>query len=436
MNFNTVARLNRAGAFNIAMDELSYTTLLDLTTLDLQSISIRQGLQEMYPRASLKIFGEYEIDTSENIAAHYITTDHLGVDNVLFIGMLLSSSWTYDPGNDLTSIQGYGLGYFESMQYVPEQYTHNYASINPAVTIYGLTGGDEWAGSGGVEPYRIMPVSAWGGTLNTRIFDFDRLCTIKNAVEKICDYTRHVHLVQTSLDTYDRPVARRYFVHEADLDTYMDLPDAVTITNPDGYLKGGVMVESKGEEVYNYIVVMGRDTYGNALSAVKATEDAIQGNVPKKVYLERSGAFTTQAQVDARALELYGYYVDPATIYSATLYERLDLRLLQKIRFSGYDDFTEDWMRITDIEYEIAATNEGITKAAKVQFTSDAKFSNVRRMYRSSAPDPVGEIESIFDAKVGQMAGNEMGTVTEINAEEGTATVELEDGRIVTARIH
>lgn len=92
MNFNTVARLNRAGTFNIAMDELSYTTLLDLTTLDLQSISIRQGLQEMYPRASLKIFGEYEIDTSEDIAAYYVTEDHLGVDQALFVGMLLASA--------------------------------------------------------------------------------------------------------------------------------------------------------------------------------------------------------------------------------------------------------------------------------------------------------------------------------------------------------
>jgi len=434
MNFNTVARLNRAGTFNIPMNELSYTTLLDLTTLDLQSINIRQGLQEMYPRATLKIFGEYEIDTSENIAAHYITTDHLSVDQVLFVGMLLSSSWNYDPGNDTTSVQGYGLGYFEAMQYVPETYLHNYASINPAVTMYGLTGGDEWAGSGGVEPYRIMPVTAWGSTLNTRVFDFDRLTTIKNACEKICDYTRHVHLVQSALDADDRPVARRYFVHEDDLDTYMDLPAAVTITNPDGHLKGGVNVESKGEEVYNYIIVIGRDTYWNTISAVAATADAIQGNVPLRIYPERSGAFTTQAQTQARATELYGYYVDPATIYSATFLDRMDLRLLQKICFSGYDSFTTDWMRITDVDYNISATGDGIEKSVKVQFTTDAKFANVRRMYRSSMPDPVGETESIFDAKMGQVAGNEVGTVTELNG-DGTATVLLEDGRTVIVRV-
>lgn len=433
MNFNTVARLNRAGTFNIAMDELSYTTLLDLTTLDLQSINIRQGVQDMYPRASLKIFGEYEIDTSENIAAYYITDDHLGVDQALFIGMLLSSSWSYDPGNDLTSAQGYGLGYFESMQYVPETYLHNYASVNPAITMYGLTGGDEWAGSGGIEPYRIMPVAAWGSTLNTRVFDFDRLTTIKNACEKICDYTRHVHLVQTALDDYNRPVARRYFVHEDDLDTYMDLPAAVTITNPDSNMKGGVNVESKGEEVYNYILVIGRDTYGNSLSAVAATADAIQGNVPLRIYPERTGTFATQAQLQARATELYGFYVDPATVYSATFLDRMDLRLLQKICFSGYSSFTTDWMRITDVDYNISATEEGIEKSVKVQFTSDAKFSNMRRMYRCMTPDPVSETESIFDAKMSQVPGNEVGIITEIDGY--TATVTLEDGRTVTARI-
>lgn len=432
MNFNTVARFNRAGTFNCAMDEPSYTELLDLATLDLQRISIKQGLQESYPSANIKIFGQYDLDTSESVFAYYIDQDHLGVDQTLFVGMLLTKSATYDPGNDLTTVLGYGLGYYDNTQYVPETYLHNYASVNPAVTVYGLTGGDDYAAESGIEPYRIMPVTAWGSTLNTRVFDFDRNVTIKNALSKITDYTRHVHLVQSTLNAYNHPVARRYFVHEDDIDSYLDLPAAVTITSPDPYLSAGVTVESKGEEVYNYILVIGRDTTGTTISAVSATADAIQGNVPKKIYLERSGAFTTQAQVDARALELYGYYVDPATTYSATLYERLDLRLLQKLRFSGYADFTTDWMRITDIEYEISATEEGISKAAKVQFTTDAKFSNVRRMYRSSAADPVGEVESIFDAKVGQMAGNEVGTVKAVDG--AYATILLEDGREIDAR--
>jgi len=433
MNFNTVACLNRAGTFNCVMDEPSYTTLLDLSTLDLQRISIRQGLQESYPSATIKIFGEYDLDTSASTFAYYIDQDHLGADQTLFVGMLLTSTATYDPGNDITSIIGYGLGYYDNTQYVPETYSHNTATINPAVTVYGLTGGDNYATASGIEPYRIMPVSAWGSTLNTRVFDFDRNVTIKNAISKICDYTRHIHLVQSSLDANNHPVARRYFVHEDDIDTYLGLPADVTITSPDGYLSAGVTVESKGEEVYNYILVLGRDSAGNAISGVSATSDAIQGNVPRKIYLERSGAFTTQAQVNARALELYGYYADPATTYSATFLERLDLRLLQKLTFSGYADFTTDDMRIIDIEYEIAATNEGITKSAKVQFTTDAKFSNVRRMYRSSTPDPVGEVENIFDAKVGQIPGNQLGTVTAIDGYE--ATVLLADGRTVTARV-
>jgi hypothetical protein len=66
-------------------------------------------------------------------------------------------------------------------------------------------------------------------------------------------------------------------------------------------------------------------------------------------------------------------------------------------------------MRITDVDYTVAATDDGIEKWVKVQFTSDAKFSNIRRMYRCATPDPVGEVESIFDAKVGQMAGTRWG---------------------------
>jgi len=434
MNFNTVARLNRAGTFNISMDEPSYTSLLDLSTLDLERISIRQGLAESYPSASIRIFGEYDLDTSESVFAYYTTKDHLWTDQTLFVGMLLTKSASYDPGKDITSIQGYGLGYYDNVQFVPEAHLHNYASVNPAITVYGLTNGDDYAAESGIEPYRIMPVSAWGTTLTRRVFDFDRNTTIKQAIAKICDYTRYVHLVQSDINDYGHPVARRYFVHEDDIDTYMDLPSIVTITDPDPYLAAGVNVEDKGEEFYNYIVVSGRDTFGTVISSVAATADAIQGNVPKKMYSERSGAFTTQDQVDARAQELFDYYADPTTIYSATLFERLDLRLLQKIQFSGYSDFTDEVMRITDIEYEITATEEGITKAAKIQFTTAEKFSNIRRMYRSSAPDPVGEVESIFDAKAASMPYNEIGTVIALNG-DGTAEVQLDDGRIITANI-
>ncbi len=55
-------------------------------------------------------------------------------------------------------------------------------------------------------------------------------------------------------------------------------------------------------------------------------------------------------------------------------------------------------------------------------------------MYRSSTADPVGEIESIFDAKAGQMAENEVGIIKELNY-DGTATVVLDDGREIIARI-
>jgi hypothetical protein len=54
-------------------------------------------------------------------------------------------------------------------------------------------------------------------------------------------------------------------------------------------------------------------------------------------------------------------------------------------------------------------------------------------MYRSSTPDPVGEVENIFDAKMGSVAGNEIGTVTAIDGT--TATVEYEDGRTATVRV-
>jgi hypothetical protein len=46
----------------------------------------------------------------------------------------------------------------------------------------------------------------------------------------------------------------------------------------------------------------------------------------------------------------------------------------------------------------------------------------------------VGEVGCIFDAKFGQMPGNEMGTVVAVDESTNTATVELDDGRTVEAR--
>lgn len=429
MNFNTVARMNRAGTFNVANDHPPYITYLDLSTLDIDSVTVSQGVLDPFPRIEITVNGYYALETTADQYAYYTTTDHLSASNAIFIGVIQASNVVFNPGDNQTRVSGYGLGYYQTKQIVPELFTHNYASQNPALTVRGLIGADEWAGMGGIEPHHIMPVAAWGTTLSARVFDFNRTDIVKTAIDRICDYSRHVYLVQSALSS-GVPGSRAYFVHEDDIDTYMDLPAAVTITSPSAYCDSGVSVDWKSEDAFNAFLVIGRDPLGVTFSGYYATPDVVQGNTPPRVYTENSGAFTTQAQVSARALELYNFYGTAASVYSATLQDRMDLRLLQKIKFSGYTGIAEDWMRITNIQYRIKPAD----KTVNIQFTSDAKFSNMRRMYRSMLPDPVSEMQAVFNDSLSNVPGNDVGVVTTLNG-DGTALITLEDGRQVTSRV-
>jgi len=315
---------------------------------------------------------------------------------------------------------------------VPSAYQHNTAATNPATVIAGLLGGDNWEATTGIEPYNINTVAEWGTTLNTRVFDFDAKTTKATAIQQICDYCRYMFVVKWRLiaGSYYRPAG--YFISENDIDTDLDLPAAVTITSPDSYLKGKISIVSKVTERYNKITVTGRDPAGTVFTKTESSPGLLNGDELPVEFPENSGAWTTQTQVDARALELYNFYINPSTVWTATFQDRVDLDLLQKIKFIGYTTrgVTEDWMRITSVRYTIGKAGD---KTVQIEFTTDQAFSNINRMYRSNSPDTVTETEAIFDGKMAQVPQNEVGTVTAIDG--NTATITLEDGRVVTARI-
>ena len=429
MNFNTVARMNRAGSFNIATDHLLSPSYLDLSTLDLDTVNVSQGVLDMFPTIRANVDGIYPLTTTSDQYAYYKTTDHLGIDQAIFIGIIPRSEVEYNAAAYQTQLSGSGLGYYQTQQPVPDLFLHNVATQNPALTVRGITGADEWAGMGGIEPYCIMPVAAWGTTLNTKVFDFNRTDMIKASLDRICDYTRHLYLVQSALVS-SNPVSRAYFLHEDDIDTYLDLPAAVTITNPSDYLDGKLKCIWKGEEKFNAFLVIGRDQVGATFSGYYAAPEVIQWDAPPKVYIENSGSWTTQAQVTARAYELYLFYGTAASVYSATLFDRTDLRILQKIRFTDRD-ISDAWMRITNISYDIGPD---IEKSVTIQFTSDIKFSNMRRMYRSMLPDPVAEMQAVFNDSMSNVPGNDIGVITTLNG-DGTGLITLEDRRQVTSRV-
>jgi hypothetical protein len=223
-----------------------------------------------------------------------------------------------------------------------------------------------------------------------------------------------------------------YFVSEDDIDTDLDLPDPVTFTYPDPYLVGDIKPVAKGDERYNRITVIGRNNTGGVFFCTVESPSVTAGDELAIEKIENSGSWTTQAQVDARAAELYGYYSATAYTYTAKLLDRMDLELLQKIRIVGYPGVSENWMRITRIKKIVRATKNGVEKLVEIEFTENVKWSALRRMYRYSSDDITNEIETIVDNRIGQIPGMQVGVVESIDGQ--SATVVLESGETITTR--
>jgi hypothetical protein len=147
-------------------------------------------------------------------------------------------------------------------------------------------------------------------------------------------------------------------------------------------------------------------------------------------HIENSGSWTTQLQVTERAAEIYAYYSTALSTYKARLIDRLDLELYQLIKFVGFDGIPETDMRITQIRYTVDGNKDGVKKRVEITFTDDSKWLALKRMYRA---DGVAETEAIVDSKISQIPGAQIGTMTSIDGQEGTAT--LEAGNVVTVRV-
>lgn len=430
MTFNTAtARFNRMG-FNISAPYALFSASLDLSSYDPVRVTVRENVQNCFGTIQMELDGYVDFDIDPVAYGYFKADDHLGTEQTIWIGTIPSTDIQYNPGSNKTTINGSGMGLYLTNQYVPTECLHNTAGRDPATTIYYILGGDDWAAQTGIEPYRLVPVVDWGGTLASRSFDFDRKTTRWNAIQKILDYCRYYfHIGIRTVGGI--PQACAYFVPESSIDTYCSLPSQITCTSPDGYLLPGLRATTKKDRKYNKVTVIGRLNTGVVISGSQCSSGVLNGTEIPIELIESSGSWTTQTQVDARALDLYTYYNSDAITVSGNLNQRLDLRKLQKMVLSGYSGYPTTALRLTDLTYSLNKDKWSVG----IQATSDEMFRNTRLMYRVMNPDPVSDIETIFDGKAGQIATNELGTVKAVSGDGYTATVTLEDGREVEGRI-
>jgi hypothetical protein len=211
-----------------------------------------------------------------------------------------------------------------------------------------LGGSNFWRQTTGIEPYRINSTSSYYGPGLEKPdidFIFEEKTTKIQAIEKICQYLEYVFLVKPRIvGTFTPGVINpseqsAYFCKESDIDDPvlgLDLPAEVTVTNPDPYLVSPVTEEVKGEEKYNRIRVRCQSTTGYWFTGLRETTAVIQGDELPIEYYEINSECSTQAEADARALDLFTYYSTQIKSWIATFNLRADFRLLQKLTFSGF----------------------------------------------------------------------------------------------------
>jgi len=363
---------------------------LDIEDYKTESWTVSKGVQDALWVLSTRIDKHVVPAFFETIQV--TAEDHNNLPHTPFVGIIPATDYTLAAAADKASLTGYDYGWYLTVQYVPSDERTTEEDTNPSDTIMALLGGTSWATVTGIEPHRINTVTDW--TNIKKSFEFGDRCTRWKAIQEIADYCHFVFVVKwRDVAGTWRPCA--YFVHEDDVDSGtagLDIPAAVTITEPDAYLMSGVSVKDSPEHQYNRVLANGYDaTTDTYYYATAQTAEVSAGTEIPVEYVYADAALNTQEKADTKAQELLDFFQASAKVYVARFKRRMDLELYQKISFAGYNKIDTDTMRITRISYSRSAANDIV----EIEFSKDQAIQQLRRLARAVNPDYVSGAQDL-----------------------------------------
>ena len=366
-------------------DNLSHSN--NIVNYKTESFTVSKGIEDALWVLSAKIDKHVVPAFFETIQA--TTTDHHDNPHTPFVGIIPSTDYMLAAAADKATLTGYDYAWYLTVQYVPADDRATLEDVNPSETITTLLGGTAWATVTGIEPHRINNVADW--TNIKKAFEFGEKCTRWKAIQEICDYCNFVFVVKwRDVAGTWRPCA--YFVHEDDIDmagTGLNIPAAVTITEPDAYMMDGISVKDSPEHQYNRVLVTGYDVATGTYYYVEAKK--LGTEIPIE-YIHADASLNTQAKANAKAQELLDFFQASAKVYVVRFKRRMDLELYQKITFSGYDKIDTDEMRITQISYSRAAAHDTV----EIEFMKDQAIQQLKRLARAVNPDYVAGTQDML----------------------------------------
>ncbi|MEA3458767.1 MAG: hypothetical protein U9R21_08845, partial [Candidatus Thermoplasmatota archaeon] len=276
---------------------------LDIADYKIVSWTVSKGVQDALWLLNGEIDKHVVPAFFETIRA--TARDHNNNPRTPFVGIIPATDYTLAAASNKSKITGYDYGWYLTVQYVPSGERTTEEDTNPSDTITTLLGGTEWETVTGIKPHRINNVADW--TNIKKSFEFGDRCTRWKAIQEICDYCDFVFVVKWR-DVAGTWVPSAYFVNDTDIDSStagIDIPAAVTITNPDAYLMDGVSVKDSPEHRYNKVLVTGYDaataTYFYAEAKKPGTEIPVE-------YIYADASLNTQDKTEAKAQELLDFF--------------------------------------------------------------------------------------------------------------------------------
>jgi len=316
-----------------------------------------------------------------------------------------------------------GTSVYGIMDGDPVNVTGSVVVVYPDDWVRDLLGGDNSRTKTGIRPYRFGNTATIWNSAFAVPFTFPYKTTKIQAIEKVARKLNYFHLVK--LSTTGEP--REYFIDEDDIDSPtegLDLPAAVTITNPSPYLAEPVTLNINEDDTqYNRFIIRGQkfDT-GEWLETVLPEDE------PEKPieYLETDNVFVNQAECDDRAETVQTYYQNQIRSWTAIFTARTDFRYLQKLIFSGYStDIPNGTYRIVGIQYRYG--DQGTINEVTCTLIANSQFKAYLQFNRVSLT-PLKAAQALAKNELAQLQSIEAGTARSVNSETGEVVVETNFG--------
>ncbi len=424
---NYVDKISGDAVCNVTLGIDSMKAFADIDNYKIENVNISKSINDAMWQLTATIDGKDSPVEFRHL--NFSRADIEGVTRHLFTGIIPDTRYTLQIAQNKIAVTAFDYGWYLSAQYVPSD-----------MLVMNLDGDysswDEWIKAlleeTGIIAYKLTTCTE----VSSKEFVFDEKTTKQDAINEIAEATGFIFSVQWVQvgNTYE-PAA--YFIDPDYVDDSingLDLPADTTISWPDKSLIDIPTLQSPTDEKINRVKVRGCDSNGNWYSAtVESSEVSNREMYPREYYYE-SGDLDTQTKVNARAASLFAYFTSDSYTVEATFIKRFDLRLFQKIRFtgSGFPSKLTDlgWLRIISITYSAENVNDHVTIKAVVNRDVRLLLSEVN----TYLGDSLSNEELIIDSKLNSLNITPMiGTVQSIDG--NIATILTEDGKTIKARI-